>query len=56
MWPSLQQASPSFEQQAALALESQLEHVAHSFLQAQDAKKRADTAMRMEVIRMMSNE
>ena len=54
----MQQALPSFEQQAALALESQLEHVevAHSFLQAQDAKKRADTAMRMEVIRMMSNE
>jgi len=24
-------------------------------LQAQDAKKRADTAMRMEVIRIMSN-
>jgi hypothetical protein len=39
----LQQALPSFEQQAAFALASQDEH---SFLHAQDARKREATAMR----------
>jgi hypothetical protein len=41
LWPDVQHALPSFEQQVDLALASQLEQ---SFFVAQDAMKREDAA------------
>jgi hypothetical protein len=46
----LQQALPSFEQQAAFALES---HVAQSFFVAQDARSIEDAAIRTVAKRIM---
>jgi hypothetical protein len=46
----LQQALPSFEQQADFALAS---HVAHSFFVAQDARSIKLAARRTEAIRIM---
>jgi hypothetical protein len=49
----LQQALPSFEQQADFALASQLEH---SFFEAQDARKKEAKAMRTVERRIISED